>query len=200
MKTILKLAFIFLFFFFTLSCRTIRELSAFTKCEFRQKEISKMNLLDKDMLQVKSYTDLSFADAGKFGLAYQQGSLPLNITYNLEVKNPHDKVAAMEKLDWIIAVDNKDYINGTTQQRVEVQPNGTAILPLSVSFDIRKALEKEQISSLFNIVAGLAGANQENARIQLKIKPRFIIAGITMGYPGYIKVGKTFKGSEQVEK
>jgi LEA14-like dessication related protein len=182
------------------ACRTIRELKALTKCEFRQKDISKMDMAGKNLLQISSFTDLNLADAAKIGAAFKQGSLPLQIIYNLEVRNPHEKVAAMEKLDWIIAIDNKDFINGTTQQRVEVQPNGTATLPLSVSFDLRKAFEKEQLSSLVNVVTGLAGENQESSRIQLKIKPRFIIAGITMGYPGFIKVGKTFKGSNDVEK
>lgn len=183
------------------SCRTLREIKNFAKCEFRVKDISTLNLGSTNMLNISSLSDFNFAEAGKLLSQYKANALPLNITYNLEVQNSHDKLAAMEKLDWILEIDNKDYLNGTTVDRVEVQPNGgKATLPISVSIDIKKIFEKESLDAMINLISGVTGDNQEQSRIRLKVKPRFIVAGLTLGYPGYIKVGKTFKGSEAVEK
>jgi len=177
------------------SCRTIRELKAFSRCEFRQKEISKLSLGTIDAKNIQSLTDFSFADAGKLAISYKQGSLPLGVTYDIEIKNPNEKTAALEKVDWILELDNKSVVTGTTSERVEVSPNGgTAILRISTGLDLRKNLEKESLDKLVNLVSAMAGDNEEQSRIRLKIKPRFVIAGITMNV-GYIKVGKTFKAN-----
>ena len=179
------------------SCRTFRELKALTKCEFRIKEINTLNLGQVDLLRINGFSDLNLGDAAKLGLAYKSGSLPLNITFNIEARNPNDKLAAMEKLDWILEVDQSNFLNGTTNQRVEVPINGgKADFPITTSFDVRQALDKESINSLVNLIAAIKGDNVEQSRIRLKIKPRFKIAGLTMSYPGYIKLGKTFESSK----
>ena len=180
------------------SCRTIRELKALSKCEFRIKEINTLNLGAVDLLRINGFSDLNLGDAAKLGLAYKSGSLPLNITFNIEARNPNEKLAAMEKLDWILEVDKTNFLNGTTNQRVEVPINGgVANFPITTSFDIRKALDKESVNSLVNLISAVKGDNMEESRIRLKIKPRFKIAGITMGYPGYIKLGKTFSSKAE---
>jgi hypothetical protein len=176
------------------SCRSIRELKALARCEFRVKEISKLDVGGVNALNIQSLTDLNMADAARLGLAFKNGSLPLTITFNLEARNPNDKLAALEKLDWILEVDKSDMLNGTTVERFEVPASGGLnSMPITTSIDIRKILGKETLSSILNVVAGIKGENEEETRIRLKIKPRFIVAGITMGYPGFIKVGKTFK-------
>ncbi|MDX2301332.1 MAG: hypothetical protein NW226_00975 [Microscillaceae bacterium] len=191
---------LFLAGFMLNSCQTIRELKAFAKSEFRIKEINTLNLGEIDLLRINSFSDLNLSDAAKLGLAFKSGALPLNITFNIEVRNPNDQLAAMEKLDWILEVDQTDFVNGTTNERVEVPANGgLANFPISTSFDVRKALNKESINSLVNLVAAIKGDNMEQSRIRLKVKPRFKIAGITMAYPGFIKLGKTFESSKEVE-
>lgn len=201
MKT-LKVFGLFLALFFVLNaCRTIRELKAFSRCEFRQKEISKLNVGSMNALNIQSLSDLNFADAGKLALEFKNGTLPLNVTYDIEIRNPNEKTAALEKLDWILELDNKSMVSGTTSERVQVDPSGgLAIMKISTGFDLRKALEKESLDKIINLVSAMKGDNEDQSRIRLKIKPRFIIAGITMGWPGYIKIGKTFKSKAEGEK
>lgn len=190
----LSLYFIVIIFFVISSCRTIRELKYFSKCEFRQDKISKADLGKVNLLDVNSFQDLGIVKAGQLALDFKTGKLPLTLTYMLEVRNPNDKTAAMEKLDWILEVDKQQVLNGTTSQRVEVTPNGgTASFPLSISLNVREVLSKKSLESIVNLVGGIKGTNEDDTGIRLKIKPRFKIFGATMAYPGYIKVGKTFR-------
>lgn len=156
-----------------------------------------MDLANKNLLNVNSFSDVSVVDLAQLGLAFKSGNLPLKISFNIEAQNPNEKLAALEKLDWILEVDKTDYLKGTTNERFEIAPNGGVnTLPITTSLDIREALGKESIKSIINLVAAVKGDNQEQSRIRLKIKPRFKIAGITMAYPGFIKLGKTFEESK----
>jgi hypothetical protein len=198
-KTIIRLS-IFAFAALIPACQTIRELKALAKCDFRVKDIGTLDLNGMNLLKVESFTDLSLADGAKLFKAYNAGSLPLNITFNLEVRNNHDKLAALEQLDWILEVDKQNMVNGTSNQRFAVAPGGgMSVLPLSTALDLRKVLGKESLESVMKVIAGIKGQNEAETRIRLKIKPRFRIAGALLGYPGFIKVGKTFEESK-VEK
>lgn len=182
------------------SCRTIRELKSFAKSEFRIQNVDKLDVGSVDLKNVAGFSDLGLRDAAQLGLALKNKNLPLNLTYIIEVRNPNDKTAALEKLDWVLELDKTDILNGTSNDRIEVAPNGgTASFPLSMSLNIAEFLNKESINSAVNLLAAIKGDNQEESRLRLKVKPRFKIAGITMSL-GFIKVGKTFEASREEVK
>lgn len=194
----------YLFLFFILfeftSCRTFRELKALTKCEFRNKDFARLEVGGLNLLQYQDLSQINLLEAGKLALQMaKQPEVPMFITFNVEVRNSHEKLAALEKLDWILEVDKRDIVSGTSVDRFEVPPMGTNTLPIQTSFDLKKILSKTSLDGIFALVKGLNGTNEEDTRIRLKIKPRFRIAGARIGYPGYIKIGKTFESSK-VEK
>lgn len=175
------------------SCRTIREMKSFARCEFRLKDISQMDIAGKSMLSVNNLSDFNLQDAAQMATAFQRGSLPLSITFRIEVRNPHDKLAAMERLDWFFGLDKQQVVSGNSSYRVEVAPNGgQAIFPVNVQLDARQLLEKESLASIINLLSSLKGNNIEDSRLSFNIKPRFRVAGVLLGYPGYIRVGKNF--------
>ncbi len=191
----LNFSVVFIAIFLTFSgCRTFREFGALSKCQFRNKDFGKMEIGGLNLLRYNSVQDVDFIKAGEIALKLsQQAEMPFVVTFNVEVKNDHEKLAALERMDWILEVDNKDVINGTSTERFEVQPLSTNVLPITTSFDIKKILGKGSLDGIFALVQG---RNEEDSRIRLKIKPRFRIAGIRIGYPGYIKIGKTSKKAE----
>jgi hypothetical protein len=194
----------YLFLFFILleftSCRTFRELKALTKCEFRNKDFARLEVSGLNLLQYQDLSQINLLEAGKLALQMaKQPEVPMFVTFNVEVRNSHEKLAALEKLDWILEVDKRDVVSGTSVDRFEVPPMGTNTLPIQTSFDLKKILSKTSLDGIFALVKGMNGTNEEDTRIRLKIKPRFRIAGARIGYPGYIKIGKTFESSK-VEK
>jgi LEA14-like dessication related protein len=200
MKTVKNLLLLTLILATFQSCRTIREIKNFAKSEFRIQNIDKMNLGQVDLKNVQGFSDLGLKDAAQLGLALKNKNLPLNLTYIIEVRNPNDKTAALEKLDWVLELDQTDILNGTSNDRIEVAPNGgTASFPISMGLNAAELLNKESLNSMINLLSAIKGDNQEQSRLRLKVKPRFKIAGMTMSL-GYIKVGKTFEASKEEVK
>lgn len=182
------------------SCGAIKRAANLTRCEFRKKDIDKLNLGDVDVRNVNNLTDLGFNNIAKLGKAFSSGSLPLEVNFQIDVKNPNDAVAAVNKIEWILEIDDKEMTRGTTNQRIEVQPEQTTTFPLGMRLDLKKILSGESKNSLLNFAMNLVGAGEEQTRIKLKIKPFFRILGAQIGYPGYIKLGPTFGGGGKVEK
>ncbi len=176
------------------SCKTIRELVAFSKSEFRLDKVTNLNMNGINLLNINSFSDINLADVAKLGLAFKNGSLPLNLTFNIEARNPNESTAALETVNWILELDDNEILNGTSSDRVEVAPNGgVTSFPISTNLDVKKVLSGESLKSIVNIVSAVKGDNPEESRIRLKIKPSVRVLGTRVGYPGYIKLGKTFK-------
>ncbi len=169
------------------------ELHTFTKCKFRLKSVDDITLAGINIQDKESFSDLTLSDAAKVTQTLLGGSLPLSFTLNIEGKNPNNKKAALNKLDWILFIDDIEMTSGTNSERVEIPANnGTGILPLFINIDLKKVLSKETQSSLLNFGFNLAGGGGKPTRIMVKAKPTVYITGQPIKYPGYIKIREEF--------
>jgi hypothetical protein len=176
------------------NCRQIRELSAFSKCEFRMASVQNTTLAGVNVQNVRSLSDLNLLQAGRITTAYASGSLPLNLLLNIDVRNPNAATAALNSLEWILQIEGKDIVDGTVNDRVSIAPNGGVItLPIRISADLRKIMDKNTAEQNINLGLGLAGqGNRPSPKMTLKVKPSLLIGGATVRYPGYINVNTDF--------
>lgn len=174
-------------------CKSIKELFNFAKCKFRYTNITKTQLAGVDVTKVMNYQDLNFTDAAKVGANLAQGRLPLNFTINIQVNNPNAEKAALNKLDWIAFIDNKELVNGVLNQRVEVAPGQTATLPLTVNADLIQAFKGESKDKLPGYAFGLANQDGTPRRVGMKVKPTITVAGASFAYPGWITLSQEFR-------
>ena len=175
------------------SCATIKELTNFAKCKFRYTNITQTQVAGVDVTKVMNYRDLNFTDAAKVTANMVQGKLPLNFTINLQVNNPHTELAALNKLDWIAFIDNKELVNGVLNKRVEIPGGQTTTLPLTVSADLIQAFKGESKDKIPTYAFGLADASGKPKRVGMKVKPTIVVAGISFAYPGWITLSQDFK-------
>ena len=187
-------------FYFTIislfSCcglnKQLNEMSNFAKCEFRIKDVENTKIAKVNVQNKKSFSDLSILDAGMLTASLAKGTLPLDMTLNIDVKNPNSSEAAMNKMEWILLIDNIEMVRGALNQRVTIAPNGgIATLPLQISADLKSVLQKST-NEILNFGFGLAGMDNKPTRITLKIKPTIMIGNMPITYPGYISVSKDF--------
>ncbi len=179
------------------NCRQIRELSAFSKCEFRLATVQNTTLAGINVQNVRSISDLNLMQAGRITAAYASGSLPLNLLLNIDVRNPNAATAALNNLDWILQIEGKDIVNGTVNERVSIAPNGgVTTLPIRISADLRKIMDKNTTEENINLGLGLAGqGDRPSPKMTLKVRPSLQIGGATVRYPGYINVDTNFGAS-----
>ncbi|MCD4678766.1 MAG: hypothetical protein K8S00_00115 [Bacteroidales bacterium] len=191
-----KIIFIFSIILLMGSCdisRQINEMNAFSKCDFRLYTIEDIKLAGVDIQQYKSYKDLKFMDIATISTSLAKGNLPLTFTLNVQVKNPNPATAALNKMEWILFIDEIEILQGVSNQRAEIPPNGgISNLPLQINADLMKVLSGESAEAVSNFAFNLAGQGNRPSRIMLKVKPAIMVGNTPVSYPGYISVKNEF--------
>lgn len=164
-----------------------------TKCEFRLKSVDQMRLAGVNIQQVDQLSDLNFIDAARITAAATSGNLPLNFTLNVEAKNPNGATAGLNRLDWILLIDDIQMVSGVNEQNVQIAANGgTSVIPLTIGINLKEALKGKSADAIANFGLNLAGAGNKPTRITLKAKPSILVNGRSIAYPGYLTVENEF--------
>lgn len=177
---------------FTNSCDVVdqaMQLRSLSKCEFRLHSVSDLKLGGVNIQEVNSLDDLGITDYAKITAAFFSGDLPLVFDLNVQVHNPNKNTAAMNRLEWILYIDEVEMTNGVLSQRVEIPPNGgNEVFPVRMSLDLLRALSGESRDAVLNFAFNLAGNGNKPTRIMLKARPTIYVGGQAVEYPGYIKI------------
>jgi hypothetical protein len=194
MKQTNKIKFLLLVLVFS-SCSVLQqtsEMKTFAKCEFRIESARNMKLAGVNVQDKTAKSQISLTDLAKIGGAIAGGTLPLTFDLNIQVKNPNPKTAAMNKLDWILIIDDIEMTRGILNQRVEIQANMVSEFPVAMSLDLMKSLSGKSGDALINFALNLAGTGSRPTRIKLKAKPTIMVGTTPIEYPGYITVKQEF--------
>ncbi len=179
------------------SCKQLKEVKNLSRCEFRMAGIDNVTLAGIDVQEVNSIESLSFLQKVKLTEAAAKGNLPLNFTIRVEARNPNKSLAAMNEIEWIVAIDDVDMAKGNIEKRIEVPPdNGTAAIPFNISINLKETVSKKSGSALLNFGCNLAGAGKKSSRVKLRIKPSIKVGRASFKYPGFINVGYTFSAGD----
>ena len=184
-----------LVFIGTTSCEVLQqaaELTTFTKCKFRLHTINDLRIAGIDIQEKKSISDLNFFDAARLTAALTSNELPLDFVLNVQVKNPNQKQAAMNRFIWQLFIDETQVTEGVVTQRIEIAPNETGNLPLLLSVNLKEVFTKESGNSLLNMVFNLVGSANEPTNISLRAKPTILVANREVVYPGFITINNEF--------
>ena len=178
------------------SCEILEQASQvanLTKCEFRLKSVDQLRLAGVDIQQVDQFSDLTFMDAARITAAATGGNLPLNFTLNVEAKNPNSAIAGLNRLDWILLIDDIEMVSGVNEQNIQIAANGgTSTIPLTIGINLKEALKGKSADAIANFGLNLAGAGNKPTRITLKAKPSIMVSGRSIAYPGYLTVENEF--------
>ncbi len=173
--------------------RQLQEMKNFARCEFRLSTVENITLAGINVQRVKSTRDLTLADAARFALALTQPQLPLNLTLNVEVKNPNAETASLNRLEWRLFIDDVELLNSLVEEKVSVAGNGgVSTLPLRISVDLKKALSGRSGEAIGNFALNLAGEGNTPTRFMLRVKPTIDVLGVPVEYPDAFDVKMEF--------
>jgi len=175
------------------SCSLLKEVSTLGKCEFKMGTLEHPVIAGIDVSKISGFSDLSFIDVGIIGAAVLKGELPLSFTLNIEARNPNPVTAALNRLEYMAYIDDVEIAAGALDQRVEIAPSGgTTIIPMRLSTDLIRILNKDSRATLFNFGLNLADASNRPTRVTLKVKPTILVGMVELQYPGYFNVRHEF--------
>ena len=198
-KITLLIASLCFLFSFT-SCDVMQQVSQMnnlTKCDFRLESVQHLNLAGVNVQNVKKVSDLNMLDAANLAAAISSQKFPLDLTLNIEAKNPNTAAAGMSQIDWILLIDDIEMTRGILDQQITIpENNGTAIIPMNMHIDLQQALSGKSAEAVINFGMNLAGAGNKPTRFTLQMKPTITVGGFPIAYPGYLNV-KTEFGTNQ---
>jgi LEA14-like dessication related protein len=182
------------------SCDVLNQVSQMNnlaKCDFRLESVQQLSLAGINVQNADDLSDLSMFDAAKLANAVASQQFPLNFTLNIEAKNPNTTEAGMTRIEWILLIDDLEMTRGILDKQVTIPANnGTAIIPMQMQVDLKKALSGKNTEAIINFGMNLAGSGNKPSRFTLQMKPTISVGGFPISYPGYLKV-KTEFGSNQ---
>jgi LEA14-like dessication related protein len=197
-KVTIGLLFFTSFMIFSNGCGVVQQAQQLTNlinCDFRIANVQNIYLAGINIQNLQNIKSLNLTDAARIMVAVAGNSLPLTFQLNIEGRNPNSSPAGMNKLDWMLYIDNIQMTTGSINNRFTIPPNnGTTMIPIQISVNLKQVLQGKSLDAIANFAFNLAGAGNRPTRITAKIQPTIMIGQTALTYPGYITINTNFSG------
>ena len=182
--------------FIWFSCDVAQQIAgvySMTQCKYSYNSISGLTLAGLNLQDASSLSSLNAVSAANLLAAFStsSGSLPLNFTLNLNVKNPNTQTALLNGLAYILEIDGMEMTTGSLNQQLQINANETAKLPLTLGFDLKKVMSGQSLDAIKNLAFNFAGIGSGSSNVTIKLQPSIQVGGQTIKSPTYIPVSFT---------
>jgi len=169
-----------------------QQVSDLAGCDFRILSVENVNM-DGVMIQnIKSVNDLNFSDVARIMAGLASPVFPLALQLNLEGHNPNKREAGLNRLEWILFIDDIQMTSGTLEKPFIIPSNGTSVIPVQIGLDLKQVLSGKSANVILNFCMNLNGLGNVPTRFKIKLKPTLIVGAKPRTYPGYITVKTSY--------
>ncbi|HPW43281.1 MAG TPA: hypothetical protein PK376_05670 [Bacteroidales bacterium] len=161
-------------------------------CEFKIQNLSDVRLAGVDVSGISNVSEINTLDVLAITNALLINNLPLTFNLNLLVKNPNQQPASMNRLDWILFIDDMQMLDGSVNERFVAEPQGVGLLPVKINFNLSEVLKGETKDKIINTAIGLVDGSGQSARVMIKLKPSIMVGQHTLMYPKWLEVKHEF--------
>jgi hypothetical protein len=191
-----KVALSLLLFVNIASCNVAEQLAgaySMTQCKYSYNSISSLSLAGINLQNASSLSSLNPLAAANLLTAFgtSQGSLPLQFTLNLDIANPGSRPAMLNELGYILEIDGIEMTQGSSSSQLQIAGGQKALLPVKLSFDLKKVMSGQSLSAIKKLAFNFAGIGDEVSNVTMKLQPSLLIDGKTYKSPSYIPVSFT---------
>ncbi|HKK09987.1 MAG TPA: LEA type 2 family protein [Bacteroidales bacterium] len=174
------------------SCTVLEQVSqvqTLSKCDFELHSANQFEIAGITMDDKKDWSDFTFQETLRLTMMLTKNEIPASIRVNLKATNPNGSVAGMNKLEWKMLIDEQEMTGGLLNESFTIPANGgTTMIPVDVSFDLRKMFSGESSKALMNLIANLTGSGGQTSNLAMKLSPSIRVGDRLLQYPGYITV------------
>ena len=162
-------------------------------CTFDVTGVNNINMLGIDLSKGMDQSNLNAAQLIKVTNSLMNKKLPVTFNVNLDVNNPNSIAAALGKMDYIIALNNKEVISSTFTNGFNIAPNSKGQVAIPISTDLFQVFSGETADAILNLAFKLAGAKSDPVNLGVKVKPYIKINNQSLAYPDYITINKVLE-------
>ena len=194
MKNILLISFIALI---AAGCGVSGKINLLEQCRFDIKSADSVYVAGRDITrQIKTGT-FDLGSVPELAIGLLRKDIPLRARINLGIENPGSKPIEINQFDYIILFKGQELVNGSTEKRIDINPEGTTLVPIQIRANIYSILsDKNTREEIFSYLRGTNGReNLQKSLISIKIRPSIMVGKKLIKYPGYITIDKELSSS-----
>ena len=173
--------------FLAFSCNVADQLAGtyqLTQCKYSFNSISGVSIAGMNMQNPLTL-------AAGLTSAFNSGSLPLSFVLNLDVSNPGVQAALLSGMGYVLEIDGREMTTGFIDQRLQIAGGQQTVLPINMSFDLKKVLSGESFDAVKNLAFNFAGIGNSSSKVTVRLRPNFLIGNRVVTAPNYIPVSFT---------
>lgn len=170
-------------------CATLQQFAALRDVDFSIDRVAGARLAGIDLSRVRSYSDLSAADAGRLALAVSRRELPMSFDVHVRALNPEDNSvsARLVEMDWTLLLQDRETLSGTFADQTVLPPGEPVDVPIGVSLDLIDFFEGSA-RDLLDLALDIAGQGGEPTAVTLRAVPTVDTALGPIRYPQPITI------------
>ncbi len=156
------------------------------KCRFDLQSVEQVSIAGNSWNRLIGEDGINLNAVPSIALNLLRADVPLDAVVNLKIDNTTMKPAAINQFQYIIGFQGKDFAEGVVNQKIDLQPGESMVVPVKISANIYKLLSDKEVNGFFT------GSKGKDAKgmFNIKIKPSLNIGGKTIYYPGYITIDR----------
>jgi len=186
---------ILLFCFIALTiagCGVSRKISLLENCRYDIKSADSVYLGGRDITQTIKSGVLDLGSLPELAVGLFRKNIPFRARINLGINNPGSGSIELNQFDYIISFKGQELANGTTERRIEINPNESTIVPLMINSNIYSILsDKNTRNEIISLMRGTEESrSSQKSIINIKIRPSIRIGKKLIKYPSYINIDK----------
>ena len=162
-------------------------------CTFDVTGINNIQMLGIDINKGMTSSSLTAMQVINVTNSLMNKKLPVTFNVNLDVDNPNSIAASLGKMDYIIALNNKEVISSTFTNGFSIGPNSKGQISIPISTDLFQLFSGETADAILNLAFKLAGAKSDPVNLGVKVKPYIKINNQSLAYPDYITINKVLE-------
>ena len=176
-------------------CATLQQIGALQQVDFSLRGVSEVHLAGIDFTRVRSFSDLSLADAAALAAAVRDGDLPLAMELDVVARNPQDNYAdaRLVQMDWTLFLEGRETVSGVVDEEFLLPRGQPTAVPVGVRLNLVEFYEGNA-RDLFDLALSLAGAGGEPKEVTVEALPTVQTALGPIRYPEPLRLSVTLGG------
>lgn len=167
-----------------------------TQCEYKYNHINDIQVAGINLGNGSSISLSNFASLSSILMGGTLQTIPFSMTLNLDVKNPNQKAALLNALDYAIEINGLDFTTGKVDVPLRVEPDNTSILPITVGVDLKSLMNRYSRDTVAKEMGGFLGLTSNPTNVTVKIWPKVMVGNTLIKVPAAIPVSFTFGGEK----
>lgn len=167
-----------------------------TQCEYKYNNINDIQVAGINLGNGSSISLSNFASLSSILMGGTLQTIPFSMTLNLDVKNPNQKAALLNALDYAIEINGLDFTTGKVDVPLRVEPGNTSILPITVGVDLKNLMNRYSRDTVAKEMGGFLGLTSNPTSVTVKIWPKVMVGNTLIKVPAAIPVSFTFGGEK----